>query len=216
MTGYRNTLIRISSITVVLMGCMSNELSTWEGEVSGSSKGIVSGTPEAIGLLDFLNDPSTDYDVLDIDAALDRRAAGNLISHRNGGDDIFGTSDDDLFSSIREVDDVRWVGPRTIERMVEFAESIGFVPTGTDYLGTWDGVDFTVNEADTTLVFVNSASEEELDLDLGLNARAVASIIDAGEVESVAELAGLYYVGQSALRTLKEAAMAEEIDHAEF
>ena len=94
MTGYRNTLIRISSITVVLMGCMSNELSTWEGEVSGSSKGIVSGTPEAIGLLDFLNDPSTDYDVLDIDAALDRRAAPNLISHRNG-DDIFGFPDDD-------------------------------------------------------------------------------------------------------------------------
>ena len=216
MTGYRIQTVRITSITVVLMGCLSNELSTWEGEVSGSSKGIVSGTPEAIGLLDFLNDPSTDFDVLDIDAALDRRAAGNLISHRNGGDDIFGTSDDDLFSSVSEVDNVRWVGPRSIERMVDFAESIGFVPTGTDYLGTWDGVDFTVNEADTTVVFVNSASEEELDVDLGLNARAVGSILDAGELGSVAELAGLYYVGQSALRTLKEAAMAAEMDHAEF
>ena len=216
MTGYRIKTVRISAITVVLMGCLSNELSTWEGEVSGSSKGIVSGTPEAIGLLDFLNDPSTDFEVLDLDAALDRRAAGNLISHRNGGDDVYGTSDDDLFSSIREVDNVRWVGPRSIERMVDYAESIGFVPVGTDYLGTWDGIDFTVNEAETTVVFVNTSTEEELDVDLGLNARAVQSILDAGQLESVAELAELYYVGKSALRTLKAAAMAEEIDHAEF
>ena len=216
MTGYRFKTAKIASITVVLVGCMTNELSTWEGDVSGSSKGIVSGTPEAIGLLDFLNDPSTDFDVLDLDAELDRRAAGNLISHRNGGDDIYGTSDDDLFSSIREVDNVRWVGPRSIERMVDFASSIGFVPTGTDYLGTWDGVDFTVNEADTTIGFVNSASEEQLDVDLGLNVRAVNSILDAGEIGSVAELAELYYVGKSALRTLKSAALAEEFDHAEF
>ena len=216
MTGYRIKTVRITSFAFVLMGCMTNELSTWEGEVSGSAKGIVSGTPEAIGLLDFLNDPSTDFDVLDRDAALDRRAAGNLISHRNGGDDIYGTSDDDLFSSVREVDSVRWVGPRSIERMVDFAESLGFVPTGTDYLGTWDGVDFTVNEADSTVDFVNSASEEQLDVDLGLNVRAVNSILDAGEIGSVAELAELYYVGKSALRTLKSAALALEIDHAEF
>ena len=99
---------------------------------------------------------------------------------------------------------------------MDFAESIGFVPTGTDYLGTWDGVDFTVNEADTTVGFVNSASEEQLDVDLGLNVRAVNSILDAGEIASVAELAELYYVGKSALRTLKSAALAEEFDHAQF
>jgi hypothetical protein len=195
---------------------MNNELSTWEGEVSASAKGIVSGTPEAIGLLDFLNDPATDAVLLDIDVALDRRAAGNLMAHRNGGDGVFGTSDDDLFSSVREVDDVRWVGPRSIERIVEFASVIGFVPAGTDYLGTWDGVDFTVIEADSTIHFVNTSTEDELDYDLGLNARAVESILEAGELRSVAQLADLYYVGGSALRTLKEAAMAAEVGNAQF
>lgn len=212
MFGYLYSTVRIASVSVVLLGCLSNELSTWEGEVSSSSKGIVSGTPEAIGLLDFLNDPGTDFLVLDVDAALDKRAAGNLISHRNGGDDIFGTSDDDLFSSVREVDAVRWVGPRSIERMVEYAEGLGFVPTGTDYLGTWDGVDFTVNEAESTLVFVNTVSEEELDVDLGLNSRAVTSIIEAGVLDSVSELAELYYVGKSALTVLKEAALSDEFN----
>jgi len=168
--------------------------------------GIVSGTPESIGLIDFLNDASTDFEVLDLDVGLDRRAAGNLISHRNGGDDVYGTSDDDLFSSVREVDAVRWVGPRSIERMVDFAGALGFVPTGTDYLGTWDRVDFTVNEADATIDLVNDASERFLDEDLGLNSRAVNSIIEAGVLESVQELAELYYVGESALKILKGAA----------
>jgi hypothetical protein len=209
----RNLFSSVSLFVLPLLstGCVSDELGSWEGPVSASSKGIVSGTPEAIGLLDFLNDPSTTFEVLDLDVGLDRRAAGNLIGHRNGGDNVYGTTDDDLFGSIREVDAVRWVGPRSIEKIVGFADSFGFVPTGTDYLGTWDGVDFTVDESDWTLDFVNSASEVQLDDDLGLNRRAVNSILDAGEIRSVAQLASLYYVGKSALRTLKGAALREEV-----
>jgi len=206
VSGHLNSIVSLFPLGLALVGCVSNDLQTWEGEIAASSMGIVSGTPESVGLLDFLNDAATDFEVLDLDVGLDRRAAGNLISHRNGGDDLFGTSDDDLFSSVREVDSVRWVGPRSIEHMVEFAAFQGFVPTGTDYLGTWDGVDFTVNQADATLVLVNSATESELDDDLGLNSRAVDSIIEAGELESVQELAELYYVGKSALKILKGAA----------
>ena len=205
------SFVSLVPLTLMFTGCMSDDLGSWEGEVSGSSKGIVSGTPEAIGLLDFLNDASTTFETLDLDVGLDRRAAGNLISHRNGGDDLFGTTDDDLFGSVREVDAVRWVGPRSIEKVVSFADSFGFVPTGTDYLGTWDGVDFSVNESELTLEFVNSASEAELDHDLGLNRRAVDSILDAGELKSVAQLASLYYVGKSALQTLKGAALRDDV-----
>lgn len=206
MSGHLNSIVSLFPLGLALVGCVSNELDTWEGDVAASSMGIVSGTPESIGLIDFLNDASTDFEVLDLDVGLDRRAAGNLISHRNGGDDVYGTSDDDLFSSVREVDSVRWVGPRSIERMVKFAEALGFVPTGTDYLGTWDRVDFTVNEADATIDLVNDASERFLDEDLSLNSRAVNSIIEAGVLGSVQELAELYYVGESALKILKGAA----------
>ena len=209
----RNLYSSVSLFVLPLLftGCVSDELGSWEGAVSASSKGIVSGTPEAIGLLDFLNDPSTTFEVLDLDVGLDRRAAGNLIAHRNGGDHVYGTTDDDLFGSVREVDAVRWVGPRSIEKVVDFADSFGFVPTGTDYLGTWDGVDFTVNESELTLEFVNAASEVELDDDLGLNRRAVNSILDAGEIQSVAQLASLYYVGKSAMQTLKSAALRDDL-----
>jgi hypothetical protein len=206
VSGHLYSIVSLFPLGLALVGCVSNELDTWEGEVAASSMGIVSGTPESVGLLDFLNDAATDFDLLDLDVGLDRRAAGNLISHRNGGDDLFGTTDDDLFSSVREVDAVRWVGPRSIEHMVDFAVHLGFVPTGTDYLGTWDGVDFTVNQADATLDLVNNATEFMLDEDLKLNSRAVDSILEAGQLESVKELADLYYVGKSALKILKGAA----------
>ena len=212
MSGHLISIGRMLPLGFALIGCVSNELEAWDGDVSAASKGIVSGTPEAIGLLDFLNDASTDFDLLDFEVGLDRRAAGNLIAHRNGGDGVFGTSDDDLFSSVREVDNVRWVGPRSIEHMVGYAEGLGLVPTGTDYLGTWDGVDFTVNQAEVTLDFVNAASEQELDDDLGLNRRAVVSILEAGELSSIQVLSELYYVGRSALRILKDAAIINDQD----
>ena len=121
------------------------------------------GTPEGVALLDFLNSESCTQDVLDFEVPLDRRAAGNIIAHRDGGDRLFGTSDDDIYNNITELDDVRWVGSRTINRMVEYVVSLGLVPSEDDLLGSWDGVSFTVTEADATLSFANAASFEMLD-----------------------------------------------------
>ena len=165
------------------------------------------GTPEGVGLLDFLNDEETTQGVLDYTVGLDRRAAGNLIAHRDGGDRKWGTSDDDIFNTVDEVDTVRFVGPKTLDRMVAFALRTGFVPGANDVLGVYDGVAFTVEEADATLKLVNMLDEKTLDHDLGLNAIAAASIVDAQPVDTVDGLSRLYYVGQSALSTLKEAAL---------
>lgn len=161
------------------------------------------GTPEGVALLDFLNTESTTTAVLDDEVPLDRRAAGNLIAHRDGGDRAFGTSDDDLFNNLTEVDQVRWVGPRTIERMIDYVLSLGLVPSDNDLLGSWDDVSFTVAEAKATLAFANKASYDLLDYDLALDQRAASSIIAAQPVESIEHLAGLYYVGNTALSILK-------------
>jgi hypothetical protein len=83
------------------------------------------GTPQGIAALDFLNHESTTKDLLDYVVALDRRAAGNLIAHRDGGDRIYGSSNDDLFNSIDEVDSVRWVGPSAIGKIIDYAEAAG-------------------------------------------------------------------------------------------
>jgi len=167
------------------------------------------GTPEGVGLLDFLNDVDTTQGVLDYTVGLDRRAAGNLIAHRDGGDRKWGTSDDDIYNTVDEVDAVRFVGPKTLDRMVAFALRTGFVPGANDVLGVYDGVAFTVEEADATLKLVNMLDEKTLDYDLGLNSRAAASIVDAQPVGTVDGLSRLYYVGHSALSTLKEAALQD-------
>ena len=65
----------------------------------------------------------------------------------------------------------------------------------------------SVEQADATLELVNVLSVEALDDDLALNSRAVDSIINARPIDTVDSLSRLYYVGGSALRTLKAAAI---------
>lgn len=181
-----------------------------------SARSSWDGTPQGIAALDFLNHGSTTKELLDDTVALDRRAAGNLVAHRDGGDAVYPSSDDDLFNSIDEVDSVRWVGPSAITKIIAYAEANGWVQSGDDLLGTWDKVSFTVDEATETLDLVNSASEDELDYDIDLNRRAVNSILDARPLTSVEELAGLYYVGTSALTRLKDYSAPPQFDYEDW
>jgi hypothetical protein len=168
--------------------------STWEG------------TPEGVGLIEFINDEATTMFVLDKTVALDRRAAGNIVAHRDGGDRLWGTTDDDVFNTVDELDAVRFVGPRSLDRMVVYAAQTGWVPGAEDILGVYDGVAFSVAEAEATIEMVNSLSLVELDDSLRLNALAAESIVLAQPIATVDELARLYYVGHSALVVLKSAA----------
>jgi hypothetical protein len=165
------------------------------------------GTPEGVGLLDFLNAESTTYDVLDKNAALDRRAAGNLIAHRDGGDRRWGTTDDDIYNTIDEVDAVRFVGARSIDRMIIYSMNMGWAPEAEELLGIYDGVPFTVTDADDTIAFVNTLDEATLDIQLGLDARAAESIAIAQPIDTIDQLSRLYFVGQGALTVLKSAAL---------
>ncbi len=172
---------------------------------------LAEGSPEAIGLLEFLNEPSTTLELLDDEVPLNRRTARNLILHRDGWDQTPGTYDDNLFDTVSEVDEVRWVGPAALAQLLKYALDQGWIPDEDDLLGSWDGVDFTVSEAELTLSFVNAASHDLLDHDLGLDRRAADSIVEAQPIESIEELAGLYYVGGTALSQLKEHALSEDV-----
>jgi len=194
----------ISVLAVLGAGCAT----TPDSEVDRLSFAITDGSSEAIGVLDMLNDPSTDIDVLDFDAKLNARSARNLVHYRDGFDGVFGTYDDNLFGDIEEVDSVRWVGPAALAQLVSYAATAGWIPQGEDILGTWDGVTFTVDEAGDTLDYVNDADHSTLDFDLGLDRRAANSIVAAQPIATIEDLAGLYYVGSSALTLLKGAACA--------
>jgi hypothetical protein len=189
----------IFTAAALCAGCATAPLNIETGDHA-----ITSGSPEAIGVVDLLNDPATDIDLLDHDAGLNVRAARNLIHHRDGWDGVLGSYDDDPFGDIDEVDSVRWVGPAAIASLVEFAANEGFIPEGADILGTWDNVTFTVNVADAVLAFVNDSDHSTLDHEVGLDRRAADSITAALPIASVEELAGLYFVGTTALEALIE------------
>jgi hypothetical protein len=205
MIRTHHALAALLTMGAVANGCRSDDAEPVQEQavVSGQSA-IVEGTPEAYGVLALLNDPATSFTLLDDEVRLDKRAAENLIAHRDGPDGVFGSGDDDSFDDIAEVDAVPYVGPVALERLLAYAEAQGYVASGEDLLGVFDNVAFTVNEAEATLSLVNSASYEELDVDVGLDSRAVDSIMDARTIDSMLELSGLYYVGQTAMLKLRE------------
>lgn len=173
------------------------------------ARSIWEGTPEGVGLVEFINDETTTYELLDVTVGLDRRGAGNLIAHRDGGDRLWGTTDDDIYNSVDEIDAVRFVGPASIDRMVAYAARQGWVPGSEDILGIYDGVSFTVDQAEATLKLTNGLTLAELDHGLKLHARAAESIADAQPIATIDELSRLYYVGRTAISALKDAALTD-------
>ena len=166
---------------------------------------------QAEGVLALVNDVATDFELLDGDVALDRRAASNIIARRDGADALAGTDDDRPFESIDALDAVPYVGPSALQRLEEYAQDFGFVPTDASPHGVYDGVAFTYGEADAVLAFVNAASNEGL-REGGVPTRAVTSILNARPIESMEILAGLYWVGPRTLETLREGTRAGDID----
>jgi len=72
-------------------------------------------------VLDFVNHKSTTMTILDIDVGLTSTAAKNIVAHRDGADGIYGTSDDDLFDTVQELDDVPYVGPTALDAIIAYA-----------------------------------------------------------------------------------------------
>ena len=91
----RRSLLAVS-LLLPLAAC-ADDLGTGDAAIS-------EGTVEGVGVLRFLNSPAADVTTLDIDAALDARAARNIVAHVRGPDGALGTGDDDLLDSIAELD----------------------------------------------------------------------------------------------------------------
>jgi len=202
-------ILSLALFSLISVACQPVMMPVDHDAIDDGTARVDEGTPEALGLLDFLNDPSTTYEMLDQDVGLDRRAAESIIGHRNGPDGELGWLSDDLFDSVAEVDDCYYVGNAALTRLNEWTLANGWVASGDDVLGTFDGVTFTVDEASAVVELVNTAGPAYLDDDLALNARTVDYIIDARPIATIEHLAAVKYVGPSTLSTLKEAAQGE-------
>jgi hypothetical protein len=196
-------------LSVLIIGCDAPlEMHSTEVDARAQPSALAEGSPVALGVLNFLNDSSTSEALLDHSVMLDVRAAREIVQHRDGWDNRPGTADDNLFNSLAEVDSVNYVGPAAMSRINAYAQEWGWIPEENDFLGAWEGVSFTIFEAQVTLDFVNECSLEDLDKSLQLDKRAAESIINAQPILSITHLANLYYVGESTLITLKDVGVA--------
>lgn len=209
--GLRTTFAHALTAAFALAGCdattTDREALPTEatgGKDDGSFRALADGTPEAIGVLALVNDPATTFEVLDDDVNLDSRAAQSITDYRAGEDGLYegGTNDDRIFIQIAQVDDRYYVGAVALTRLVDYAMAEDYVPQGGDLLGTWDDVAFTVDEAEGALSWVNDSTAAALDAKL--DSRAVDSIVAARPLVSVQQLSVLYYVGPSAMLTIRE------------
>lgn len=202
---------RILPITAMLWACSPEDLEAPEAADPSGARVIDEGTPEATGVLAFLNDRGTTTTLLDIQVALDARAARGLTAHRNGPDGRLGTADDDRFDTIAEVDAVPRVGDVALQRILDYADAHGWIPSTDPIYGTVEGVELTVPQAVDILRAANGATFTELDVDAALDARAAQGILDHRPFGLVEDVAAAPYVGATALRRLFGWAAAEPV-----
>ncbi|MCA9618827.1 MAG: hypothetical protein KC731_07395 [Myxococcales bacterium] len=163
---------------------------------------------EADAVIDLVNEAS--LVVLDDDVGLDKRAAENIVAHRDGADATPSTSDDDPFDDIEELDAVPYVGPSALDKLVAYVHAQGLV----DNSATPDDV--------LILWAANESSLSELDVDAGLDKRAAENIVahrdgadgvpstsDDDRFDDIAELDAVPYVGPAALAALLAYAKAQ-------
>ncbi|MCP4869115.1 MAG: hypothetical protein GY898_10410 [Proteobacteria bacterium] len=155
---------------------------------------LLDGSPEGVALLDFLDDSSTTFEVLDDDVPLNRRAAENIVAQRAITP----------FQTVAEVDDVPWVGPSALNALVDHLLAEDLVPSGGDLLGVFDDVAFTVDEADAALALVNDADFTVLDDEVPLNRRAAENIVAARPIATLAFLEAVPQVGPSAMLKIRD------------
>jgi phosphatidylserine/phosphatidylglycerophosphate/cardiolipin synthase-like enzyme len=126
-----STLVRISSVLALALaagGCGGDDPVSDSGNLTETP--LVEGTPEALGVLAMVNDASTTLALLKGDAKIESRAATNIVAHRDGADAAVATEDDDLYGSVKELDDIKYVGPSTLQRLLDYAKDHGWVKDG--------------------------------------------------------------------------------------
>lgn len=171
-----------AAVVVPLMGlaaCGSEPGS----DVMAHSEIPAEGSCEAAAMLKVANEASLAE--LDDEARLDSRAANNIVAARP-------------IASLRELDEIGYVGSSALHKILDFAEAEGHLASCAV-----DCVDSAVLEV------ANTASEEELDDVVKLDARAAQNIVAARPLATIAELDEVAYVGSSALGKLRAYAEAE-------
>src|SRR5262245_34981650 len=116
-----------ATAVLALLGGLSacTEAEVEDGETgafpSGQADGgFAEGSPEAIGVLRLVNDPTETAASLKSGAGITSRVAGNIVKHLCGADGVAGNGDDDTFDTLAELDAIPYVGPATLAALIDY------------------------------------------------------------------------------------------------
>ncbi len=172
--------------------------SIFSAEAKADGLTVAEGSSDAAGILRAANELS--FGDLDDLVKLDKRAATNIVAERDANGE---------FTTLRQLDAVKYVGMRAISRMRAYAEQqgwIGDVPEDTVWI---HGVAVGSYEAAGVLAAANTATEEALDYDAALDSRAAAGIVAARPISDLKALDGARYVGARAFGKLLDFARSQ-------
>lgn len=120
----------LSILAFTLPACVEAEVEDGENDGFPSGKadgGLDEGSAEALGVLALVNDGTLTAPKLKAAAGITTRVSTNIVKHRDGADSAVGTTDDDLFDTLAELDAIPYVGPATLNALLEAARDRGLV-----------------------------------------------------------------------------------------
>ena len=97
-----------------------------DGKADG---GIEDGSPEALGVLALVNDTSLTASKLKAAAGITARVSTNITKHHDGAN-ASDPADNDPFDTLAELDAIPYVGPATLNALLEAARDRGLVASG--------------------------------------------------------------------------------------
>ncbi len=124
----RTAPILLLSTSLITLACSNAPLEV-ESESSDAISIPVDGTVDACAVLYVANRATLTQ--LDVDAALDSRAANGIVARRAGADKVDGTDDDKPFLTIKELDDISYVATTAFTALRAYAAKTGVVDACT-------------------------------------------------------------------------------------
>ncbi len=185
------------SVLVAALAFVAACASTDDDVASVERAVVQDGTPQAAAVLTVAN--LQPYAVLNEAVGLDRRAATSIVDHRP-------------FATFAALDVAPYVGPHAIDLLLAYAVSHGQVGPGGAPVVL--GVEEGSRNARSILKMANHLSLALLDANsgVGLDHRAAEGIVAQRPLASLAALAAVPYVGQSAFERLLAYAVAHGME----
>jgi hypothetical protein len=172
-------------------GCANNSTPSVDGRddsftTDGKLDGFLCTPQEAVAILEVANTMSLADLKSEVDLAA--KAADNIVAFRLGDDESEGTSDDETFGSLAELDHVPYIGPTAFGKLLDYVHAADLVDDDpvrewhTETVANGAVADFTVSkDGKPVVVYYTGAPPYQLRLPNGTTIELPADAIRTGQ-----------------------------------